>query len=173
MDHGCGNQDRKIETMKRKVYIETSVISYLTARPSNDSIKSACQQITRLWWDSGRTSFLAFISPYVVEEASAGDPLAALERIDALRPIPVLSIAPEILALAEFLLLGGGLPANARLDALHIACAAYHEMDVLVTWNCSHIANPTKLPVMRGLCAARGYSLPELVTPFELMEACQ
>lgn len=159
--------------MKRKVYIETSVISYLTARPSGDSIKSACQQITRLWWDAGRTPVLAFISPYVVEEASAGDPLAASERIEALRAIPVLPLAPEILELAEFLLLGGGLPAKARLDALHIACAAYHEIDVLLTWNCTHIANPTKLPVMRGLCAARGYKLPELVTPFELMEVSQ
>jgi predicted nucleic acid-binding protein len=159
--------------MKRKVYIETSVISYLTARQSNDSIKSACQQITRLWWNAGRVSVLAFISPYVVEEASAGDPLAALERIEALRTIPVLPIAPEILELAEFLLLGGGLPSKARLDALHIACAAYHDIDVLLTWNCTHIANPTKLPVMRGLCAAKGYKLPELVTPFELLEAPQ
>jgi predicted nucleic acid-binding protein len=159
--------------MKRRVYIETSVISYLTARPSNDSIKSACQHITRLWWDMGRTSVLAFISPYVVEEASAGDPLAALERIEVLRAVPVLPIAPEILDLAEFLLLGGGLPPKARLDALHIACAAYHEIDVLLTWNCTHIANPTKLPVMRGLCAAKGYKLPELVTPFELMEVPQ
>jgi hypothetical protein len=157
--------------MKRKVYIETSVISYLTARPSDDSIKSACQQITRLWWDSGRESVLAFISPYVVEEASAGDPLAALERIEALRMIPLLPNAPEILDLAEFLLLGGGLPPKARLDALHIASATYHEIDVLLTWNCTHIANPAKLPVMRGLCAARGYTLPELVTPFELMES--
>lgn len=156
--------------MKRKIYIETSVISYLTARPSDDSIKSACQQITRLWWDSGRESVLAFISPYVVEEASAGDPIAASERIEALRMIPVLPNAPEILDLAEFLLLGGGLPPKARLDALHIASAAYHEIDVLLTWNCTHIANPAKLPVMRGLCAARGYTLPELVTPFELME---
>jgi len=159
--------------MTRKVYIETSVISYLTARPSNDSIKLACQQITRLWWDAGRASGSAFISPYVVEEASAGDPLAATDRIEALRAIPVLPIAPEILELAEFLLLGGGLPAKARLDALHIACAAYHGIDVLLTWNCTHIANPTKLPVMRGLCAAKGYKLPELVTPFELMEASQ
>ncbi|KAF0164469.1 MAG: hypothetical protein FD157_2076 [Rhodocyclaceae bacterium] len=156
--------------MKRKVYIETSVISYLTARPSDDSIKSACQQITRLWWDSGRESVLAFISPYVVEEASAGDPIAASERIEALRMIPVLPNAPEILDLAEFLLLGGGLPPKARLDALHIASAAYHEIDVLLTWNCTHIANPAKLPVMRGLCAAKGFTLPELVTPFELME---
>lgn len=159
--------------MRRKVYVETSVISYLTARQSNDAIKSACQQITRLWWDTGRASVLAFISPYVVEEAGAGDPLAASERIEVLRALPVLPIAPGVLELAEFLLLGGGLPPKARLDALHIACATYHEVDVLLTWNCTHIANPAKLPVMRGLCAARGYKLPELVTPFELMEILQ
>ena len=103
----------------------------------------------------------------MVEEANAGDPDAALERIKAIQTIPVLPIAEEIPTLAEFLLLGGGL----RLDALHIACAAYHEIDVLLTWNCTHIANPAQLPVMRGLCAAKGYKLPELVTPFELMEA--
>lgn len=159
--------------IKRKIYVETSVISYLTARPSSDAIKAACQQITRLWWDDGRTTVLTYISPYVVEEASSGDPLAAADRIEALRQIPLLSIEPEILDLAQFLLLGGGLPAKARLDALHIACAAYHDMDVLLTWNCTHIANPTQLPVMRGLCAARGYKLPELVTPFELMEPIQ
>ncbi len=118
-------------------------------------------------------SVLAYISPYVVEEASAGDSVAALERIKALRPIPVLPIAHEVLDLAEFLLLGGGLPPKAGFDALHIACAAYHGMDVLLTCNCTHIANPTKLPVMRGLCAAKGYKLPELVTPFELMEEPQ
>lgn len=159
--------------IKRKVYVETSVISYLTARPSPDAIKAACQQITRQWWDGARTLVFAYISPYVVEEASAGDALAAAERIDALRELPVLSVEQEILELAQFLLLGGGLPIKARLDALHIACAAYHGMDVLLTWNCTHIANPIQLPVMRGLCAARGYKLPELVTPFELMETIQ
>ncbi len=156
--------------MKRRIYIETSVINYLTARPSTDTIRSACQQITQAWWDTGRAAVQTFISPYVVEESSAGDPTAAEGRISALRAIPVLPITPEIPELAEFLLLGGGLPAKARLDALHIACATYHEIDVLLTWNCTHIANPAQLPVMRGLCAARGYRLPELVTPFELME---
>lgn len=113
---------------------------------------------------------MSYISPYVVEEASAGNPDAAAKRLDALHAIPVLPISLEIPELAEFLLLGGGLPANARIDALHIACAVFHQMDVLLTWNCTHIANPVQLPVMRGLCAARGYKLPELVTPFELME---
>ncbi|ASF44827.1 type II toxin-antitoxin system VapC family toxin [Methylovulum psychrotolerans] len=154
----------------QRVYIETSVVSYLTARPSNNTIRSACQQITQAWWDSGRLTVASYISPYVVEEASAGDPIAAAERIGALRALHVLPITDEIPQLAEFLLLGGGLPAKARIDALHIACAAYHEIDVLLTWNCTHIANPVQLPVMRGLCAAKGYRLPELVTPFELME---
>ena len=111
--------------------------------------------------------------PYVIEEASNGDPSAAQLRLDALRAIPVLPVNPDIPELAEFLLLGGGLPPKARLDALHIACAAYHRIQVLLTWNCTHIANPTQTPVLRGLCAARGFMLPELVTPFELMESIQ
>lgn len=156
--------------MKPYIYIETSVISYLTAKPSKDLVKLACQQMTKSWWNAGRLETSHFISPYVVEETNAGDPVAAAERIKAIQIIPVLPITTEIPALAEFLLLGGGLPPKARLDALHIACAAYHEMDVLLTWNCTHIANPSQLPVMRGLCAAKGYKLPELVTPFELME---
>jgi predicted nucleic acid-binding protein len=156
--------------MSRRIYVETSIVSYFTSRPSNDLIKSACQQITKSWWESGRTTSLAYISPYVVEEAAMGDPEAASERLKVLREFPVLPIALEIPDLAEFLLLGGGLPAKARIDALHIACAAYHEIDILLTWNCAHIANPARLPVMRGLCAAKGYRLPEMVTPFELME---
>jgi hypothetical protein len=156
--------------MPSRIYIETSIVSYLTSRPSKDLIRSACQQITKAWWEHGRLTAMSYSSPYVVEEAGAGDPQAASNRLNALREIPLLPITPEIPELAEFLLLGGGLPAKARLDALHIACAAYHQMDVLLTWNCTHIANPAQLPVMRGLCAAKGYKLPELVTPFELME---
>ena len=159
--------------MTQKLYIETSVISYLTARESKDVIKSACQQITKLWWNSDRLSSVSYTSPYVIQEVSAGDPQAASERLNALRTTPILPIAPEIPELAEFLLLGGGLPSKAKLDALHIACATYHELDILLTWNCTHIANPAKLPVMRGLCSAKGYKLPELVTPFELMESSQ
>ena len=88
--------------MKRKVYIETSVISYLVSKPSNDVIKAACQQLTRAWWESGLAAVSPFISPYVVEEASAGDPAAARERIDTLRSIPVLLLTAEIPKLAEF-----------------------------------------------------------------------
>lgn len=152
-----------------RIYIETSVISYLVARPSQDVIQLACQQITQLWWNSSRLAVSLYISPYVVIEASAGDPVAAEKRIEVLRDLSILPISSKVIELADYLLLGGGLPAKARFDALHIACAACHEMDILLTWNCAHIANPAQLPVMRGLCAAKGYKLPELVTPFELM----
>ena len=159
--------------MRSRVYIETSVISYLTARKGKDAMKAACQQVTLRWWNTRSAAVDPFISPYVVEEASAGDTRAATARIDVLRTIPLLSIEPEIIVLAQYLLHGGGLPAKAKFDALHIACAAYHRMDVLLTWNCTHIANPMQLPVMRGLCAAKGYRLPELVTPFEMLEGTE
>lgn len=123
------------------------------------------------WWNTRRTDVETFISPYVVEEASRGDAAAALARIDSLITLSVLPNDPAIIELAQYLLQGGGLPAKARLDALHIACAAFHRMDVLLTWNCTHIANPMQLPVIRGLCSAKGYRMPELVTPFEMMEA--
>jgi len=100
----------------------------------------------------------------------AGDPAAAKLRIDAIRGLGLLDTNEDIEALADFLLLGGGLPLKARFDALHIAFAAYHRVNVVPTWNFKHIANPVQLPVMRGLCDARGYRLPELVSPLEMME---
>ena len=157
--------------MKPRVYIETSVVSYLTARPSADQLTAACQQITQAWWNTRLSGVDAFISPYVVEEASRGDSGAAKARIDSVREIPLLSVGPVVVELAHYLLQGGGLPGQAKLDALHIACATVHRMDVLLTWNCAHIANPMQLPVIRGLCSAKGYRMPELVTPVEMMEA--
>lgn len=114
----------------------------LTARPSNDALKAACQQVTQAWWSTRINSVETFISPYVIEEASRGDTGAAQARIDCLRQMPVLAVEPGIIALAQYLLQGGGLPQQAKLDALHIACAAFHHMDILLTWNCTHIANP-------------------------------
>ena len=156
--------------MKPIVYIESSVISYLTSRPSSDPIKSAWQAVTTQWWNTKLDQVTACISPYVIEEVGAGDPEAARQRIDMIRPLTVLDTNDQIEALADFLLLGGGLPPKARIDALHIACAAHHNVNIVMTWNFKHIANPVQLPVMRGLCAARGYRLPELVSPLEMME---
>jgi predicted nucleic acid-binding protein len=157
--------------MKPLVYIEASVISYLTARPSGDQIKNTWQSVTQQWWATKLDTVTSCISPYVIQEIQGGDVNAAKERLDAVRALVVLETNTEIESIADYLLLGGGLPQKARLDALHIACAAYHSVNILLTWNFKHIANPVQLPIMRGLCAAKGYRLPELVSPLEMLES--
>jgi predicted nucleic acid-binding protein len=157
--------------MKPLVYIEASVISYLTARPLGDPIKNTWQSVTQQWWATKLDTVTSCISPYVIQEIQGGDANAAKERLDAVRALAVLETNTEIEAIADYLLLGGGLPQKARLDALHIACAAYHSVNILLTWNFKHIANPVQLPIMRGLCAAKGYRLPELVSPLEMLES--
>jgi predicted nucleic acid-binding protein len=156
--------------MAPTVYVESSTISYLVARPTRDLLRNAWQAATARWWANGLARVRPCISPFVIDEISAGDPVAASERLAAIKGFSVLAATDDVVDLAEYLLLGGGLPAKARYDALHIACAAVHGVNIVVTWNFRHIANPVQLPIMRGLCSARGYRLPELVSPIELLE---
>ena len=128
--------------MKPTAYIETTVISYLTALPSRDLILAAHQQVTREWW-SARAAFDLYVSQFVLDEASAGDSAAAARRAEALRDLPVLDLTRDATLLAAEFVRAGGIPAKARIDALHIAVASVHGTDYLVTWNCTHIANAT------------------------------
>jgi hypothetical protein len=136
-----------------------------SAKKQTDPVKAARQTVTQPWWHSNQASVSVCISPYVVEEVSLGDPKAASQRLESIRSINLLDTNVEIEALADFLLLGGGLPSKARFDALHIACDAFHGVNIMLTWNFKHIANPVKLLIMRRLCAAREYRLSELVSP--------
>ena len=127
--------------MKRKVYIETSVISYLTARPSKNVIEAGHQQSTYLFWDR-RSEFELVASELVVAECGAGDVSAASKRLDALLGIPLLDITAGSVALARGLVAAGIVPVRATEDAMHISIATVHYVDYLLTWNCRHIANP-------------------------------
>lgn len=153
----------------KSVYVETSIISYLTARPSRDLLAAAHQQVTRAWWDEHRNRFELFVSPLVEVEAKRGDPDAARRRMEALGNLPVLEVVDQAYDLASALISGGALPAVAQDDATHIALAAVHNMDYLLTWNCRHIDNAETKPIVRSLCAALGYACPEICTPEELM----
>jgi hypothetical protein len=152
-----------------KTYIETTIVSYLTARPSRDLVRAAHQQITREWWDS-RGDFTLFISQFVLDEAAAGDVDAAAQRIDALRDARLLDVTEEAILLAGDLVAGGGLPAKARVDALHVAIAAVHGMNFLLTWNCKHIANAATRDRIEELCRAAGFEPPIICTPLELLK---
>jgi hypothetical protein len=157
------------ERMKPRVYLETTIPSYLTAWPSRDLVRAAHQQITREWWDRRRGQFELFISQVVVRECQAGDPDAAAQRLDVLRDLPLLEQTEEATALAQALLEQVPLPDRAAVDALHIAVATVHGMDYLLTWNCTHIANAALRDPIESVCRASGYEPPAICTPEELL----
>jgi hypothetical protein len=110
-----------------------------------------------------------YTSVIVVAEAREGDPTAAERRIDALRGLPELVVDAEVESLAAKLIADGGFPAAAEFDALHVALAAVHAVDFLLTWNCRHINNADTKPTIRSICALAGYVCPEICTPQELL----
>jgi predicted nucleic acid-binding protein len=153
----------------KTVYIETSVISYLTSRPSRNLIAAAHQQITQQWWDTQRARFKVYISPVVEEEAAEGNRDAAARRLAAMKDIEILEATDSAALLTRKLIEEGALPKTAEDDAAHIAIAAVHNIDYLVTWNCRHIDNAETKPVIRAICAVNGFVCPEICTPGELM----
>ena len=155
--------------MKPKVYIETSIPSYLTAWRSRDLVIAGNQETTRQWWER-RQDFELYVSEFVLEEVSAGDRSAAAERLKVLDGIPEIEITEQVALIAERLLSNASLPGKARLDALHIAAAALGGMDYLLTWNCTHIANPAFRSRIEAVVRSFGYEPPIICTPLELLE---
>lgn len=156
--------------MRPTVYIETTIPSYLTARMSRDLIIAAHQQVTREWWHKQRAAFDLFVSQTVLNEAGRGDAEAAKERLAALSGFPLLDITTDVDSLAEQLVVDGPIPQRVAVDALHVALAAVHKMDYLLTWNCTHIANARLRGRLESVCDAGGWHCPIVCTPLELME---
>jgi len=155
--------------MRKRVYIETSVISYLVARPSRNIVAAAWQQVTQQWWDGQRARFELFTSELVLAEAGQGDPDAAQRRCEKVKGIPDLEVTDDVVGLAKKLVGEGALPRQAMGDAMHIAVAAVHGIDYLLTWNCRHLDNAERKPLVRSVCAVAGYRCPEICTPQELI----
>ena len=155
--------------MKPKLYLETTVPSYLTAWPSRDLIRAGHQQITKEWWQTRRENFDIYISQFVLDEAAAGDPEAARERLTAIQDFSILDPTDEVGELAAALMSSLVLPTNAATDAAHIAIAAVHEMPFLLTWNCTHIANAEMSVAIENVCREHGFYCPVICTPEELM----
>ncbi len=154
--------------MKPKVYIETSVISYYTSRPSRDLVIAARQEITRGRWERILAEFDCYASVLVVQEAGGGDPQAALARSEAIGGLPVLQLDEAAEILAASLVSDGPIPDTEPEDALHIALAAYGGMDYLLTWNFSHIHNAQMELAIRRIVEQHGYQCPVICSPDEL-----
>lgn len=156
-----------MENTLARVYVETSIISYLRSRPSRDVVIAGHQALTRRWWRTRRNDSL-FASQVVADEAALGDRAASAQRLRALRGSPRLTLSPEATRLAEALLRRGALPQRASVDAFHIAIAAAHAVDYLVKGNCKHLANAAMRGTIEATCRASGFAPPIICTPEEL-----
>src|SRR5437879_9068598 len=148
--------------MKPKLYLETTIPSYLVGRPSRDLLVAANQQVSGDWWESRREQFDLYASELVILEVRAGDAQLATNRLELLAGVPLLVATDETLELAEDLIVQGPIPRKAAGDAAHIAVAAVHGCEYLLTWNCRHIANAELQRAIRRVVEQYGYELPSL-----------
>jgi hypothetical protein len=156
---------------KPRVYLETSVISYLVGWLNQRSILVAHnQEFTREWWSRRRTLYELFSSVLAVTEAGKGEPPLASERLTFLAETTLLDLNEAAFSLARDLIRHGRIPQKAEVDALHVALAAVHGMDYLISWNCTHIVNGNILPSVYATCRSNGFEPPFICTPQELME---
>lgn len=151
------------------VYLETTIPSYLAARPSRDLVTAAHQQVTNEWWETAPDRFDLFISEAVLAEIQAGDPNAAAKRSAFVDQLPILKLSDSARSLVKDYMETLGLPDKAKIDIVHIAFAVAHELDYLVTWNCKHIANGEVVRRLRDRNLELGVFTPLILTPEELM----
>ena len=155
--------------MKPKIYIETSIVSYYTNRPSRDIVTAGRQQVTREWWEESSHRFQLYVSVLVLDEAGGGNTSEAKKRLEALKGIPILEISDKAESLANALV-AGPIPENYAEDALHIALATVNGMDFLLTWNFHHINNAMMKKQIVKIVENQGYECPVICSPEELEE---
>jgi hypothetical protein len=152
-----------------RIYIESTIPSYVVARPARDLLQAARQQLTCDWWHSKRGRYDLFASQIVLDEIASGDAEMARQRLALVAQINLLELTDDAKTLTMDILRSGVLPSEADRDAAHIALATVHEMDILLSWNCRHIANAAIQPALRKLADAAGFTLPVICTPEELL----
>lgn len=158
-----------LSVVMKKLYVETSIISYHTARPNRDLVIAARQEITRDAWPVLESQFELYISALVIQEAGRGDEQAVQKRLDAISDIPVIEISQGAMRLAGELIAKGAIPKDCEEDALHIALACFGGMDFLLTWNFKHINNAImKSSIVRAI-EEHGFTAPEICSPEELI----
>ena len=155
--------------MYKRIYVETSVISYLAARASNDRVKAVRQQQSLALWQA-QDQFELIVSDTVIEEAVIGDASAVAERMKFCEQVPVLTVPPLAIALANRLIDEGVMPLKARTDALHIAVAAMHDVDFIASWNFRHIAGAVPRRKIEFALQEWGFASPIIATPEEILE---
>lgn len=157
--------------MKKTIYVETTVVSYYTARPSRDLVIAGHQEATRDLWPELLSEFETYISVLVHNEAGRGDPEQAQKRLAAIAPFPMLDVDDKARDLAGQIIASKGISDEYPEDALHIALATVNGIEILVTWNFAHLNNPFTRMMVRQIVENAGYECSEICSPDELLEA--
>jgi len=155
--------------MMDSVYIETSIVSHATARPSRDPATAVLQDQAKRWMDEQHPLYDIVTSQLVIDEASVGDTDAASRRLEMLDGFSVLAVNPDADKVADEIVGRSMMPASARIDALHVATAALAGVQYLLTQNCKHIANAHELPRVYRLLDDIGLSGMLICTPIEFL----
>jgi predicted nucleic acid-binding protein len=155
--------------MSETVYIETSILGYLTARSTKNLILAANIEVTKEWWKFHRRSFTLYVSQVVLDEVARGDAEIATQRLEMINGVPLVELNQAVRNLSAQFLKQSNLPAKASDDAVHIAAATVHGLDYLLTWNCKHIANAQIQRKLAEISLDFGYQLPIICTPYELL----
>jgi len=155
--------------MPETVYIETTIPSLYVSRTSGQLVEAARQRLARIWWDEHRGDYDVVCSQTVLDECGRGEAAMAARRLALLDSLPLLDLSPEVLAVARDLVGRGIIPTRAADDAVHIAVAAVHEIDYLLTWNCRHIANPHNQRRISACLLVHGFRSSVICTPEELI----
>ena len=153
-----------------RVYIASTIPSYVVARPARDLLQAARQQITRDWWETERRRFELFTFQIVLDEIGRGEPAMAQQRLALLAEVELLEPTPESESLTDTILRAKVLPSGAGPDAAHIALATTHRIDILLTWNLRHIANVFIETRLRSMARSMDIEFPILSRPEELLE---
>jgi hypothetical protein len=169
MGNSCSTLQKPVVIFHVRIYIESTIPSYLVARPARDLLQAARQQITKDWWDLTRTRHDLFASRLVMDEIAFGETAMANRRLNIMTQVTLLEATEEAAEVTRKIMQSRLLPAKAEGDAAHIALATVHKMDILLTWNCRHIANAVILGPLHQLIECCGYGLPTICTPEELL----
>lgn len=156
--------------IKESIYLETTVVSYYTSKPSRDIVVLAHQEITRQWWSRALERYNIFISEVVIEEAGFGNSEAAKKRLEELKGFPHLKLNDKVEKMAQVYMENLEIPEKSFRDAAHLAVASVHDIDYLVTWNCTHLANGEVIKKLMKINESFGIHTPVICTPEELME---
>ena len=150
------------------VYIETSIPSfYYTLRTDPESI--ARMHWTRQWWKEYSTKCTLTTSAAVIDELRQGTGKKTEERVALLNNMEILPITNEIIEIAQIYIDKLVMPKDPKGDALHLAIASFYKADILLTWNCKHLANANKFNHIRRVNFEIDLKTPILATPLNFL----